>query len=114
MTIDCVVETTLPRLSSSYTQNPSCLLTPLLTHHPPPEQNTQAAGRPVHRTAFTRGAADGSLLFNPFDMQMKNVANTGVLHWGNKLLALYEVGVCWVQGVVCVGCRWNVKFGVSV
>lgn len=51
----------------------------------------QAAGRPVHRTAFTRGAADGSLLFNPFDMQLKNVANTGVLHWGNKLLTLYEV-----------------------
>jgi len=51
----------------------------------------QAAGRPVHHTAFTRGAADGSLLFNPFDMQLKNVANTGVLHWGNKLLALYEV-----------------------
>jgi hypothetical protein len=45
----------------------------------------------VHRTAFTRGAADGSLLFNPFDMQLKNVANTGVLHWGGKLLALYEV-----------------------
>lgn len=45
----------------------------------------------MHRTAFTRGAADGSLLFNPFDMQMKNVANTGVLQWGDKLLALYEV-----------------------
>ena len=45
----------------------------------------------MHRTAFTRGAADGSLLFNPFDMQLKNVANTGVLHWANKLLALYEV-----------------------
>lgn len=26
-------------------------------------------------------------------MQMKNVANTGVLHWGNKLLALYEVRI---------------------
>lgn len=45
----------------------------------------------MHRTAFTRGAADGSLLFNPFDFKMKNVANTGVLHWGGKLLALYEV-----------------------
>lgn len=53
--------------------------------------SVQAAGRPIHRTAFTKGAADGSLLFNPFDMQMKNVANTGVIHWGNKLLALYEV-----------------------
>jgi hypothetical protein len=60
---------------------------------------TQAAGRPVHRTAFTRGAADGSLLFNPFDLKMKNVANTGVLHWGGKLLALYEVCAGWrVEG----------------
>jgi carotenoid cleavage dioxygenase-like enzyme len=45
----------------------------------------------VHRTAFTRGAADGSLLFNPFDFTLKNVANTGVLNWGGRLLALYEV-----------------------
>jgi all-trans-8'-apo-beta-carotenal 15,15'-oxygenase len=51
----------------------------------------QAAGHPVHRTAFTRGAADGSLLFNPFDFTLKNVANTGVLNWGGRLLALYEV-----------------------
>lgn len=53
----------------------------------------QAAGRPVHRTAFTRGAADGSLLFNPFDFTLKNVANTGVLRWGGRLLALYEVSL---------------------
>lgn len=51
----------------------------------------QAAGRPVHRTAFTRGAADGNPLFNPFDFTLKNVANTGVLAWGGKLYALYEV-----------------------
>lgn len=62
----------------------------------------QAAGQPVHRTAFTKGAADGSLLFNPFDMQMKNVANTGVLHWGDKLLALYEVRG-WSDAVVRFG-----------
>jgi carotenoid cleavage dioxygenase-like enzyme len=45
------------------------------------------------------------LLFNPLDMQMKNVANTGVLPWGNKLLALYEVGVTlvvlWEGGGYC-------------
>lgn len=61
----------------------------------------QAAGRPVHRTAFTRGAADGSVLFNPFDFQLKNVANTGVIHWGGKLLALYEVSIVGMM-VVCV------------
>lgn len=72
----------------------------------------------MHRTAFTKGAADGSLLFNPFDMQMKNVANTGVLHWGNKLLALYEVriwggsfmGLAWeCSAVGCV--PWGVAGG---
>ena len=47
----------------------------------------------MHRSAFTRGAADGSPFFNPFDLNMKNVANTGVLHWGGKLLALWENGL---------------------
>jgi carotenoid cleavage dioxygenase-like enzyme len=51
----------------------------------------QEAGRPMHRTAFTRGAADGGLLFNPFDMALKNVSNTGVLMWAGRLLSLYEV-----------------------
>lgn len=45
----------------------------------------------MHRTAFTRGAADGGLLFNPFDMALKNVSNTGVLMWAGRLLSLYEV-----------------------
>jgi hypothetical protein len=63
----------------------------------------QAAGRPVHRTAFTRGAADGSLLFNPFDFTLKNVANTGVLNWGGRLLALYEVRVIYCSRMV-LGC----------
>jgi hypothetical protein len=73
----------------------------------------QAAGRPVHRTAFTRGAADGSLLFNPFDFTLKNVANTGVLNWGGRLLALYEVrmlrcGVtCWLGCWLLSCCEYN-------
>lgn len=53
----------------------------------------QAAGRPLLRGSFTRGAADGSLLFNPLDLAFKNVANTGVLHCGDKLYALWEVRV---------------------
>eukprot|EP00775_Hariotina_reticulata_P005364 gene5364-5599_t len=53
----------------------------------------QAAGRPVYRTAFTRGSADGNPFFNPLDFKLKNVANTGVVCWGNKLLALYESGL---------------------
>lgn len=53
----------------------------------------QAAGRPLYRGAFTKGSADGSLLFNPFDLTMKNAANTGVLQWGKCLFALYESGL---------------------
>ena len=36
---------------------------------------------------------DGGLLFNPLDMGMKNVSNTGVLMWAGRLLSLYEVRV---------------------
>ena len=59
---------------------------------PPTAQ--QAAGKPLFRTAFSRGSADGSPLFNPFDLTMKNVANTGVLHWcaGEGALGGFEGG----------------------
>ncbi len=45
----------------------------------------------MHRNAFTRGAADGSMLFNPLDLNFKNVANTNVLCWGGRMWALWEV-----------------------
>ncbi len=51
----------------------------------------QVAGKPLYRNAFTRGAADGSPLFNPFDLSFKNVANTSVLYWAKRLWALWEV-----------------------
>lgn len=66
----------------------------------------QAAGKPLLRGSFTRGAADGSPLFNPLDLRFKNVANTGVLHWGGKLYALWEVRGAWglwKQGGGCQG-----------
>ncbi|KAG2494565.1 hypothetical protein HYH03_007331 [Edaphochlamys debaryana] len=53
----------------------------------------QAAGRPLFRNSFTRGAADGSRRFNPFDLRFKNVANTGVLPWAGQLYALWEAGL---------------------
>ncbi|GIL50225.1 hypothetical protein Vafri_6458 [Volvox africanus] len=53
----------------------------------------QAAGRPLFRNAFTRGAADGFPLFNPFDLSFKNVANTGVVLWAGGLYALWEGGL---------------------
>ncbi len=37
----------------------------------------QAAGRPLYRGAFTRGSGGGGALFNPLDLRLKNVANTG-------------------------------------
>ncbi|KXZ49892.1 hypothetical protein GPECTOR_19g343 [Gonium pectorale] len=53
----------------------------------------QAAGRPLFRNSFTRGAVDGSGAFNPFDLDFKNVANTGVLPWAGQLFALWEAGL---------------------
>lgn len=52
----------------------------------------QAAGKPLYRTTFSSGAADGSPLFNPLDLSFKNVANTGIVHWAGKLYALWEAG----------------------
>lgn len=62
------------------------------THPAPTGTPPQAAGRPLFRNAFTRGSPDGSPLFNPLDLNFKNVANTGVLYWGGRLWALWEVG----------------------
>eukprot|EP00195_Chlamydomonas_chlamydogama_P010574 CAMPEP_0202902346 /NCGR_PEP_ID=MMETSP1392-20130828/16799_1 /ASSEMBLY_ACC=CAM_ASM_000868 /TAXON_ID=225041 /ORGANISM="Chlamydomonas chlamydogama, Strain SAG 11-48b" /LENGTH=605 /DNA_ID=CAMNT_0049589095 /DNA_START=178 /DNA_END=1995 /DNA_ORIENTATION=+ len=52
----------------------------------------QAAGRPLFRSTFSSGAADGGL-FNPFDLKFKNVANTGAVYWAGKLYALWEAGL---------------------
>ncbi|MBW4520888.1 MAG: carotenoid oxygenase family protein [Scytolyngbya sp. HA4215-MV1] len=35
----------------------------------------------------------GGLLANAFDFRLKNIANTNVLYWGGKLLALWEAAV---------------------
>lgn len=53
----------------------------------------QEAGRPLFRTAFTRGSANGSPFFNPFDLSLKNCSNTGVLAWAGRLFSLYESGL---------------------
>jgi all-trans-8'-apo-beta-carotenal 15,15'-oxygenase len=57
----------------------------------------QAAGKPLFRNAFTRGAADGSPFFNPLDLNFKNVANTGVLYWAQQMWALWEVSCSGVE-----------------
>lgn len=50
----------------------------------------QQAQKLIYRGAFSVGNPGGGL-YNPFDLSVKGIANTGVVHWGNKLLALYEV-----------------------
>ncbi len=49
----------------------------------------QKAGRPVYRGVFGT-QKPGGILANAFDLRIKNIANTNVLYWGKKLLALWE------------------------
>lgn len=54
----------------------------------------QRAGRPLYRSSFTRGGAGGpGSWFNPFDLTVKNTANTSLLWWRGKLAALFEAGL---------------------
>lgn len=53
----------------------------------------QAAGQMLYRGAFSVGNPAGGKFFNPFNFAVKGIANTGVLNWGDKLLALYEVSI---------------------
>lgn len=49
----------------------------------------QKAGKILHRGVFGTQKA-GGWLANIFDFQLKNIANTNVIYWGGKLLALWE------------------------
>jgi carotenoid cleavage dioxygenase-like enzyme len=52
----------------------------------------QAAGRPLFRGAFSAGDPSGrGGWFNPLDLSIKAIANTGVLHWAGRTYALHEV-----------------------
>lgn len=50
----------------------------------------QQAGRMLYRGAFSVGNPAGGFFFNPFDFSIKKVANTGILWWANRIMALYE------------------------
>ncbi|KAK9824995.1 hypothetical protein WJX81_007215 [Elliptochloris bilobata] len=50
----------------------------------------QEAQKMLYRGAFSVGNPAGGLFFNPFDFSVKGIANTSVLAFGGKLLALYE------------------------
>ncbi len=49
----------------------------------------QAAGKFLYRGVFGTQKA-GGWLSNAFDLKLKNIANTQVVYWGGKLLALWE------------------------
>ncbi len=52
----------------------------------------QAAGTILYRNVFGTQKA-GGWLKNAFDFKQKNIANTNIIYWGNKLLALWEGGL---------------------
>ncbi|AFY39081.1 9-cis-epoxycarotenoid dioxygenase [[Leptolyngbya] sp. PCC 7376] len=49
----------------------------------------EKAGKPLYRGVFGT-EKPGGLFSNMFDLRLKNIANTNVLYWGEKLLALWE------------------------
>jgi len=49
----------------------------------------QKAGKPLYRGVFGT-QKPGGWLANIFDTNVKNIANTNVIYWGEKLLALWE------------------------
>lgn len=49
----------------------------------------QKAGKILHRGVFGT-QKPGGWLANAFDFKLKNIANTNILYWGGKLLALWE------------------------
>ncbi|NER81773.1 MAG: Apocarotenoid-15,15'-oxygenase [Leptolyngbya sp. SIO1D8] len=49
----------------------------------------QAAGKPLYRGVFGT-QKPGGVFANIFDLKIKNIANTHVIYWGGKLLALWE------------------------
>lgn len=52
----------------------------------------QAAGTILYRNVFGT-QKPGGWLKNAFDFQQKNIANTNIIYWGDKLLALWEGGL---------------------
>lgn len=52
----------------------------------------QAAQAMIYKGAFAIGNPKGDAFYNPFDFDVKNVANTGVVNWGGETYALWEGG----------------------
>ena len=61
-------------------------------------EEEERRGRFLYRGAFSAGNPAGGVLFNPFDLDVKNVSNTGLLAWRGEggapeLLSLHEAGL---------------------
>ncbi|MBW4618229.1 MAG: carotenoid oxygenase family protein [Cyanosarcina radialis HA8281-LM2] len=52
-------------------------------------EDERAAGKILYRGVFGTEKA-GGWLANAFDIKLKNIANTNVIYWGDRLLALWE------------------------
>jgi all-trans-8'-apo-beta-carotenal 15,15'-oxygenase len=52
----------------------------------------QQAGRPLYRGFFSTNR-QGGIANNALDLTIKNVANTNIAYWGDRLLALWEAGL---------------------
>lgn len=52
-------------------------------------QAEQKAGKILYRGVFGT-QKPGGFFNNAFDIKLKNIANTGIIYWGDKLLALWE------------------------
>jgi len=55
-------------------------------------QREKRARKILYRGAFGTQKSGGPL-FNMFDVNIKNVANTNIIYWDGKLLALWEAGL---------------------
>jgi len=61
----------------------------------------------LFRGAFSVGNPSGGFFFNPFDFTVKGIANTSVVAFGGKILALYEVSAAGNAGIMsCRQCFW--------
>ena len=79
----------------------------------------KAAGKILYRGVFGT-QKPGGLVNNIFDIKLKNIANTNVIYWGDKLLALWEaaephllnpqtletIGIDYLDGVLKPGDSW--------
>ena len=79
----------------------------------------KAAGKILYRGVFGT-QKPGGIINNIFDLRLKNIANTNVIYWGDKLLALWEaaephrldpqtletIGIDYLDGVLQPGESW--------